>query len=221
MWPNYSPKIRSSVLSALIAKTVNIPTLYNAIETGTILPSDVSSSDRQRLINHNDEDISAQAKLIFEDIESGDRMQIYESYRSILTELGDAQAGRKVFDRTCSVCHTYAGGGGNVGPDLTGVKNQPVDALLMHTIVPNYEVYPNYMAVTLEIHSGESLSGWIETESDHSITLRAASGEQRTILRSNIQTLTTSGRSLMPDGLEQTMTKTEMKDLITYLKSGE
>ncbi len=221
MWPNYSPKIRSSVLSALISKIVYIPTLYNAIETGTILPSDVSSSDRQRLINHKDEDISAQAKLIFEDLESGDRMQIYESYRSILTELGDAQAGRKVFDRTCSVCHTYAGEGGNVGPDLTGVKNQPVDALLMHTIVPNYEVYPNYMAVTVEAHSGESLSGWIETESDHSITLRTASGQQRTILRSNIQTLTTSGRSLMPDGLEQTMTKTEMKDLITYLKSGE
>jgi len=220
LWSSMTPNIRSLVLSSLISKRDYIPVLYSAIENKVVQTSEVSSSDRQRLMKNKDKDISEKAKDLFEEVEGGSRMQVYESYRKDLTTNGDIKIGKEVFKRTCAVCHSHSGEGGKVGPDLTGVKNQPADALLMHTLMPNYEVYPNYVAVILETKSGDSYAGWIETESENSLTLRTASGAQETVLRSNISTLTNTGRSLMPDGLEQTMTKSEMMDLIAYLKSG-
>jgi putative heme-binding domain-containing protein len=218
-WSSLTPSIRSLTISSLISKPDYIQMFYQAIEDGIIQTSEISSSDRQRLMNSKDVTVSKKAKELFNELESGSRMQVYEIYKS-LDLAGDGRVGKEVFIRTCSVCHTYAGEGGKVGPDLTSVKNQPAEALLMHTLVPNYEVYPNYVAVIIESKSGESFAGWIEAESDHSLTLRTATGTSQSILRSNIKTLTNTGKSLMPDGLEQTMTQKEMFDLIAFLKSG-
>ncbi|NND31387.1 MAG: c-type cytochrome [Saprospiraceae bacterium] len=218
-WTSFTPSIRTLTLSLLISKPNYVNQLYQAIENGIIQTTEISSSDRQRLLNSQDKNISGRAKELFSELESGGRMQVYEMFKS-LDKTGDAKMGKEVFIRTCSVCHSYAGTGGNVGPDLTGVKNQPADALLLHTLVPNYEVYPNYLAVIIETNAGDSFSGWIETESENSVTLRTSSGTQQSILRSNIKSLINTGKSLMPDGLEQTMTQDEMIDLISFLKSG-
>ncbi|HSI78572.1 MAG TPA: c-type cytochrome, partial [Lunatimonas sp.] len=133
---------------------------------------------------------------------------------------GDPVSGKGVFEKTCSSCHTYAGEGGEVGPDLTGVNNQPGDALLLHTIVPNYEVLPAYQAITVQTKDGRSISGWVSAESENSMTLRTAFGSNESILRTNIVSIHNPGLSLMPDGLEQTMTKEDMANLIAFLKSG-
>jgi hypothetical protein len=50
------------------------------------------------------------------------------------------------------------------------------------------------------------------------VTLRRAQGEQETILRSQIATITSGALSLMPDELEKTMSRQELRDLIGFLK---
>ena len=147
-------------------------------------------------------------------------MEVYESYKDVVDITGDADLGKSVFQTSCSACHTYAGEGGVVGPDLTGINNQPADAILLHTLVPNYEVLPAYQAIAVETSDGRSISGWILAETDNSMTLRTAFGTEESVLRSNIVSLNNSGLSLMPDGLEQTMTKEDLANLIAYLKSG-
>ena len=128
--------------------------------------------------------------------------------------------GGKVFERACSACHSYNGTGGKVGPDLTGIRNQPADALLLHIIVPNLEIAPGYSAVSVTTTDGRSISGNLVGETDSGLTLRTAAGTDESVLRSNVALLSALGLSLMPDGLEQTMTKPEMADLIAYLKTG-
>jgi putative heme-binding domain-containing protein len=194
--------------------------LFAAIEQGVVVASDISSVDRQRLMNDKDMKISTQAEVLFKELEDGERMQVYQDYRQDLDKSADASLGKAVFLKTCSACHTYAGVGGTVGPDLTGVKNQPVDALLLHTLVPNYEVYPAYQAISVETSDGRILSGRLVSETENSLTLRTAFGTDESILRTNITSLTNTGRSLMPDGLEQSITKEELAQLIAYLKSG-
>src|SRR5690606_2696746 len=97
-------------------------------------------------------------------------------------------------------------------------KNQPPDALLLHILVPNYEVYPTYQSIVVRTKGGGAFSGWVVSETDNSLTLRTAFGTDEAILRSNIESLTNSGLSLMPNGLEQTMTKDELANLIAYLR---
>ena len=219
-WSAYTPRVRSAAISALVSKPVFINVMLEAIEQGTIMPSDIPPADRQRLIKNKDDAIRERAEVLFKEFSSAGRMQIYENYRNVINTSADAAAGKEVFMRTCATCHTYAGTGGNVGPDLTGVKNQPADALLLHTLVPNYEVYPAYQAVSVQLADGQSVSGRLISETENSLTLRTAFGTDESILRSKITSLTNTGRSLMPDGLEQTMTKEELAQLIAFLKSG-
>jgi putative heme-binding domain-containing protein len=59
----------------------------------------------------------------------------------------------------------------------------------------------------------------VTAETDASLTLRTASGAEETILRGAVAATAAAGVSLMPDGLEQTMTRQELADLIAHLKS--
>jgi putative heme-binding domain-containing protein len=147
-------------------------------------------------------------------------MEVYQEYRKALTAQVDAQLGKAVFQKACSACHTYKNEGGKVGPDLTGVKNQPADALLLHILVPNYEVLPAYQSISISTNDGRSFSGWLVSENENSLTLRTTFGTDESILRRNISSLSNSGLSLMPDGLEQSISKDEMAKLIAYLKGG-
>ncbi|WP_215242378.1 PVC-type heme-binding CxxCH protein [Dyadobacter helix] len=220
IWSNYTPRVKSAVIAAMVSSPAFINVLFGTIEKQVISAAEISSMDRQRLMKNKDEAISARAQELFRELEGGGRMKVYQDYRSILTSTADAKSGKAVFTRACSACHTYAGSGGKVGPDLTGVRNQPADALLLHILVPNYEVLPAYQAVSVETNDGRSLSGWLMAESDNSLTLKTAFGTQESILRKNIKTLSNSGLSLMPEGLEQTMTRDELAQLIAFLKAG-
>ena len=219
-WSAYTPRVKSAVISALVSKPIFISELFVAIENGTITSAEISSADRIRLMSNKDQKLSEQAKLLFKELEGGDRMQIYQEYRKSLALASNVQLGKAVFQKSCSACHTYQKEGGKVGPDLTGVKNQPAEALLLHILVPNYEVLPAYQSISVSTNDGRSLSGWLVSETENSMTLRTTFGTDEAILRKNIVALSNSGLSLMPDGLERSVSKDEMAKLIAYLKGG-
>lgn len=219
-WTRYTPQVREAVVSALVARPKMTEVLFAAIQRGAIKPSEISSSRRTRLRKHTDPAIRQAAETLFQGLDGGDRMQVYRAYREILGQPADAVRGGKVYDRACSACHTYNGGGGKVGPDLTGIRHQPADALLLHILVPNLEVAPGYQALSVTTNDGRSLTGWLAGETDSSLTLRTAFGTEETVLRSSVASLSAPGLSLMPDGLEQTMSKEELADLVAYLKTG-
>ncbi len=219
VWNRYTPRTKTAVISALVSKSEFIEVLLQAINDGVVKATDIPSVWRQRLMKHAKPDIAARANELFAPLEGGDRMKVYQSHLPLLREAADPDQGKAVFLRVCSACHTLGGVGGKVGPDLSGVRNQPAEALLLHIIVPNYEVLPAYQTVTVERRDGGILSGWMVAETDNSITLRTAHGTEETVLRPSIQHITNAGISLMPDGLEQAMTRSELAALIAYLKS--
>ena len=64
---------------------------------------------------------------------------------------------------------------------------------------------------------GLMATGVIAAETATSITLKRAEGETSTVLRANIEEVSNTGLSLMPEGLEKQVSKQEMADLIEYL----
>ncbi|MBI5691602.1 MAG: c-type cytochrome [Verrucomicrobia bacterium] len=219
-WSGYTPAVREAVMAALTSKPAMTKVLLAAIDRGDVKAPEVSSVRRTQLLKHANTEVRTAAAKVFQSLEGGDRMAVYRSYREVLDKPANSALGEGAFTRTCSACHTFKGVGGKVGPDLSGVRNQPADALLLHILVPNYEVVPAYQAVTVTTQDGRSVSGWLTAETEGSVTLRTAAGTDETVLRQVVTSLTASGVSLMPDGLEQAMTKEELSGLIAYLKSG-
>ena len=218
-WSRYTPQVREAAVGALVSKPAMAKVLFAAIERGAIRPTDISSTRRSQLMKHANADVKAAAMRLFQSLEGGDRMAVYRDHKAVLAEASDAARGAPVFARACSACHSFRGAGGKVGPDLTGMRNQPADALLLHILVPNYEVMPAYQAITVTTQDGRAISGCVTAETDASLTLRTASGAEETILRGSVAATVAAGVSLMPDGLEQTMTRQELADLIAHLKS--
>jgi len=219
-WGRYPPRLREAVLAALTAKPALIEVLFGAVERGTVAVTEISSVRRTQLAQHANAAVKAKAAELFKGLEGGDRMQVYRAYRGELRADADVARGREAFGRVCSACHTFQGTGGKVGPDLTGLRHQPADAILLHILVPNHEVAPNYQTLAVTTKEGRSISGWLTAETEQGITLRTAAGAEEAVLRRNIAAVAASGVSLMPDGLEQAMTKEEVAGLVAFLKSG-
>ena len=63
-------------------------------------------------------------------------------------------------------------------PDLSGIRNQPADAILLHVLVPRYEIAPGYQAYKVETRDGRTLFGRLESEAPNSLTLRDAPSQR-------------------------------------------
>jgi putative heme-binding domain-containing protein len=217
-WRAYLPAVREAVLTILMSQPRNFSVLLDALEHGDIQAWSIDPARRKRLMQYNDELIKNRALALFKDQESGDRHKVYESYKSVLNVGSNAKNGHEVFRRVCAQCHTHGSEGVAVGPDLTGVRNQPAEALLLHILIPSYEIVPGYTSYNVETKDGQMLTGLIASETAMAITLKRSLGITDSILRSNIATISSSGLSLMPDELEKTMTRQELADLIAFLK---
>ncbi len=136
-----------------------------------------------------------------------------------LAELVGARNRPAEVEAKCATCHRLGDKGHDAGPDLATTQNQSADALLVSILDPNREVQPNYRAYVVETRDGKVLTGMIAGESAASITLRRAEGVQEVVRRQDIDELTSSGLSLMPEGLEKEIAPQQMADLIRYLQS--
>jgi putative heme-binding domain-containing protein len=91
-------------------------------------------------------------------------MKAYEEARSVLTLQPNPANGHAVFQRSCTLCHVFAGEGKTVGPDLTGIRNQPSEVILLHIVVPEFEINPVYTCYNVELKDGESFTGLLAEE---------------------------------------------------------
>src|SRR5262249_56947532 len=66
---------------------------------------------------------------------------------------------------------------------------------------------------------GQVLTGIIAAETASSVTLRRGEKAEDVILRSQIDEIQATAKSLMPEGLEMQMTKQEVADVIAYLQA--
>ncbi|HEY1049834.1 MAG TPA: hypothetical protein VGE39_08770, partial [Prosthecobacter sp.] len=65
----------------------------------------------------------------------------------------------------------------------------------------------------------QTLSGIIAKDDASSMTLKMMGGAQITIQRSNIQGSSSTGQSLMPEGLEQGMSVDDMANLLSFIEA--
>jgi putative heme-binding domain-containing protein len=217
-WNGFTPAIREVALSVITASNDLLGSLLNAIEQGEIPAWTIPAERRTQLMKHKDPLIRKRATELFQPLAPGDRMQVYEQLKPVLNLKGNSTNGHSVFQKNCIPCHTFAGEGHMVGPDLTGIRNQPAEVLLLHIVVPEYEIMPIYTSYNVETKDGRSLTGLLAGETSTAITLRMAEGLEQSIPRSNVVTMLPSRLSLMPQELEKAMTRQELADLLAYLK---
>lgn len=204
------------VIDALLSHRSFHPLVLDALESASLPLHAVSLNQRRRLTGNPG--VKARASKLFESADNSDRMKVYRELKQVLDLPADAAAGQAIYQRACASCHKLGDAGHAVGPDLTGLRNQPSDALLLHLVVPNREVYPGYTLYQVETKDGALHAGILEAESPGAVTLVLPLGLRKTIPRSKLKSLRALPVSLMPNGLEQTMSPQELANLIALIR---
>ena len=146
----------------------------------------------------------------------------YARYRGVLNDTALSRAnvtnGHGLFLRTCGACHKLYGEGASIGPDLTGSNRANLNYLLLNVLEPNAEVPDAYKMVVITTREGRTVSGNVISETDRQLTLRVVGRDAMVINKSEIQSREATTASMMPPGLFDALTDTEVVDLVAYLR---
>jgi putative membrane-bound dehydrogenase-like protein len=217
-WQELGPAVRDSALNLLMSRTTSTKLALDAMAAGTMSPAGLSIDQRVRLLKHSDAEIRKQATKLFGGAVSSNRQAVAKTYQSALSLDASAEAGAKVFEKTCSKCHRINGKGHEVGPDLSDVRNRSKLALLYDILDPNSKVEPRFTAYTVATIDGKVFNGLVASETAEAVVLRMAEGKEQTIGRGEIEVIRASEVSLMPEGVEKDIKPQDMADLLEFLK---
>lgn len=134
---------------------------------------------------------------------------------------GDIDTGRRLFfgKSLCSTCHAVGGDGSRFGPDLTSIgdirsRHDIVEAILFPSASFARE-YDTYRVRTASaVHTGivkDQLADAVIVEIGPESAIR--------VPRSEVVAIEPLTVSMMPPGLEQMLTATELADLVAFLES--
>ena len=219
---SFHPTDRPAVLEALVSRPAFARALLAQVAAGKVPRSDLTPFHARQILSTGDESLRRQLSDVWGElrVSSADR---HERIRTLKERLewtdprqGDRSQGRVIYDRVCGICHKLHGNGGEIGPDLTGSGRDNLDYLLENIVNPSASVSADYRMVVVALNDGRVLNGLIKRQTDRTVALQTQT-EAVVLERSDIASLRPSSSSLMPDGLLDTLSAAEIRDLVAYL----
>jgi putative heme-binding domain-containing protein len=140
---------------------------------------------------------------------------------------GDTANGKKVFQMpalSCVACHAVDGvasvAGPIKGPNLSAVAaGLPIDLIVESVLWPARQIKEGYEAITITTRDGRFLSGFLHSADKQGVSIRdLASGATVVVPNTNLTTRSPA-QTVMPPSLTDSLTRTELRDLIKYLST--
>ncbi len=218
-WSRFSPDVRAAALAILLDHPERVRALLNAVESGAVERAALDHQQKQFLRNHPWEQIRQQTAQVLE-ADTTDREALVEEYLPILELETDPINGREVFRQECARCHEPDQGVG-VGPGLrTAVQGHTREQLLFDILNPSGLILSRYQNYIVTTRDGRVYGGIIAAETPGTLTLRSGPNQEETILRGRITEIRASEVSVMPAGFEESLSRQELADLISFMQAG-
>jgi putative membrane-bound dehydrogenase-like protein len=142
---------------------------------------------------------------------------------ALLALEGNPAAGRRLFFHPngprCYTCHTVEGRGTTIGPDLTQMGRFTPEQILEAIREPSKEIAPVYAQWHITMNDGQEAFG-IDLFEDNktTVSLLDATGRKAKYKIVDMVSREVLPISMMPPGLDATLTAQETRDLIEFLR---
>jgi putative heme-binding domain-containing protein len=191
----------------------------DGFEAGKVRVDQLTLDQKQALAAHRDRRIAGRARVLLGrgGLPDPDRQKVIDELGPAVLRGGDPARGKQIFQQQCAKCHTHSGEGGKVGPDLTGIATHPKGELLVFILDPSRAVEGNFIQYTVATADGRILNGLLASETKTAVELVDAEGKTHVLQRADIEELTASKKSLMPDGFEKQLGTEGLADVLEFL----
>ena len=213
--PDLGASAREAAFDALLERPAWIPALLDVVESGDVGVHDLGPRRAHRLRSLDDEALAARARAALPTGSSASTAEKVAELLPLVTAPADTARGKQLFAQECGICHVYGDEGASIGPELTGIGAHGVEELLGIVVDPNAEIDPAYLEYVAKTLDGRLVSGIVVRETPDRIVLRNTGGDVE-LRRDELESLRSSGLSLMPSGLE-TLGTDVIRDILAYL----
>jgi putative membrane-bound dehydrogenase-like protein len=212
--------LKPMAINAMVLSKASAAVLLDAIKSNKINRSNFTQNHARAINDLNDPALTKEVANVWGTVRTERnpaRAKLVAEYKKIyLDHGGDASKGSAVFAAKCAQCHTIYGKGGNIGPDLTGSGRDNLDLLLSNILDPSLVIGKPYYVYVAKLKDDSAVSGILAEDSPKQIVLKEPAG-LHVVPRDQLVKLVQQNVSMMPEGLENTMTREEFCDLVAYL----
>ena len=218
------PEAVAEVARALIAaRSTWSRQLIDAIDAGMVDAKTFAAEDVARFRLHTDPKLLAGIDRIWGKHREPTPDHLRRDIERIKTALakgeGDPYAGKTLFINRCAACHRLFADGADLGPNLTALKRDDLDSMLLAIVNPDAEIREGYERLLVTMKDGRILVGSKADEDDLVVVLRGVDGRSTPLSKARIADTEPVAGSLMPGGLVQDLSDSQLRDLFAYLRT--
>src|SRR5262249_14752626 len=132
---------------------------------------------------------------------------------------GSWASGRKEFfgdEAGCAKCHTIHGQGGDLGPDLSNLIHRDYASVLRDITETSFAINPDHLTYVVNLTDGRTFTGVVRTVGGK-VRIGNTRGEMVEVKREDIETMSPSPISTMPEGIPKVLGPERMRHLMTFL----
>ena len=219
---NFAIADRNATLEALTSRPSFAVSLLDAVAAGRIPRDHLTAFHITRLLSLRNAEVDRRVTAAWGRIQktSAEKQTQITKLEKVFNEAPlwaySAGAGRQHFQKLCVQCHRLGNEGTRLGPELTGAGKHGIRYFLENVIDPDAVIGTDFQMTMVETKDGDTISGLLAGETASAITVRTTAGES-VIPKANIKERVRGEKSLMPEGLLESLTEREQIELLKFL----
>lgn len=134
---------------------------------------------------------------------------------------GDVSRGQQVYlQQACFLCHTVSATEPPKGPMLGGITQRYSRAELLESILkPDAKIAQGFESQYFKLQGGEEIEGFVVREGGDNLSVRNIAGVTTEIEKGAIAKREKREKSIMPEGLMNSLSPDDLASLLAYLES--
>jgi putative heme-binding domain-containing protein len=217
-----TPALQDKARDVLVSRASWCAALLAAVATEKIAARDFRLEQVRRMLLHRDVKLRERVEKLWGQVRPANSREKQGRIMAVSQILakgpGDAKRGKPLVVKLCLNCHQLFGEGAKIGPDLTAVDRKNLEVLLPNIIDPSAVIREGYQQYNVVSADGRILAGLLAESTAEKVTVLDAKGVRTTLRKKEIESLTRSDTSLMPEGIVDVLSDQELRDLFAYLR---
>lgn len=221
-FPGWDDAASNIALEVLCSRSQSAMKLLDAIDAGDIEKSRLSAFYARQMSNLGDATLNDRLARQWGRLGQSSKERLAEikklatAYKTAPLWAYNQNAGKTHFKKLCAACHQPDDSNARLAPKLAGTGAKGVDYIVENIIDPNAVIGKDFQARIILTVEGRVVTGLVIKETDSAITVATGTSTE-TVAKEDIDEVSISKNSFMPESLLQPLNEREKIELLKYL----